>query len=99
MNCSQVITRVVLQLCGAVGWYAERTCGDSTNDLQMAAKRARYHSVRRALVPSIFVVLTRCRRALGGARLGSRSHHGMALGAALWTRTPATVPASPQAHQ
>jgi hypothetical protein len=26
----------VLQLGGAVGWYAERTCGDSSNDFQMA---------------------------------------------------------------
>jgi transposase-like protein len=24
----------VLQLGGAVGWYAERTCGDSTNDFK-----------------------------------------------------------------
>ena len=30
---------VVLQLCGAVGWYAKRTCGDSTDDFQMAANR------------------------------------------------------------
>src|SRR5215471_13801835 len=84
-------TTVVLQLCRAVGWYAKRTCGE-TNGFQMAANRARYHSLRRSLVPSIFVVLTRCRRALGGARHGRRSHDGVALGAALWPRTPAAAP-------
>src|SRR5262249_37443814 len=34
------------------------------NDFQMAANGARDHSLRRSLVPSIFIVLTRCRRAL-----------------------------------
>src|ERR1700747_3643463 len=50
----------------------------------MAADRTRTHSVCRSLVPSILVVVARCRRAPGGARPGSRSHDGVALGAALW---------------
>ena len=65
----------------------------------MAANRTRNHSLCRSLVPSILIVLAECRRAFGGARPGSRSHDGVALGAALWPRIGTAAPASPQAHQ
>jgi hypothetical protein len=40
----------------------------------------------RPLVPSIFVVVPQCGRTLGGARPGSRSHDGMALGGSVMAR-------------
>jgi len=88
---------VVLQLRGAPADRLKGARGNPTIHLQLAVDRDRNHSLCRSLASSILVV-SRCRRALGGARPGSRSHDGVALGEALWPGTGTADAAASQAH-
>jgi hypothetical protein len=88
----------VLQLRGVRAGWLKGPHGISTSDFQMAADRARHHSLCGSLVPSILVVVTQGRRAPEGARSGSRSY-GVALGTALRPGTGTAHAAISQAHQ
>src|ERR1019366_2140729 len=68
--------------------------GDPTSDLQLAADRAGPYSLRRPLVLAVLAVAARHRRAARRAWAASRPYDGVALGAAVRSRTGAAPTAA-----